>query len=273
MEVILDLKAPSTKPSTAQQHQSLPQESNYLMLGLPSSRLETHLIQAKITQPPTNDAEFFLFLRQQYEIHRRRWHGISHFWKRVSGIYFVRFCTENPSSSHEHMRVIGVDSLPDADDAGWTRKSNRAPPPGPETMLSYLNYPKRHERSRRMFSQVPRKLDTAIPSRADEVGWGLYYFERTRWDALDTIIIGLWAAASLAFGWLVLGNMTPRGGRVLEMKGEGERCSMVCLDWRFPAVFVFYDFGILFSMLWGSVAGWRRMRLVLPKWAYSSSDE
>jgi hypothetical protein len=79
MEVIIDLKAPSTKPSTAQQHQSLPQESNYLMLGLPSSRLEIHLIQAKITQPPTNDAEFFLFLRQQYEIHRRRWHGISHF--------------------------------------------------------------------------------------------------------------------------------------------------------------------------------------------------
>jgi hypothetical protein len=118
-------------------------------------------------------------------------------------------------------------------------------------MLSYLNYPKRHERSRRIFSQVPRKLDTAIPSRADEVGWELYYFERTRWDALDTIIIGLWAAASLAFGWLVLGNMTPRGGRVLEMKGEGERCSMVCHDWRFPGGFCFLCFWDSFQYAMG----------------------
>jgi hypothetical protein len=153
----------------------------YLMLGFASSRSESHLIQIRIPNLPANDADFFRFLATQHKTHRRNWHGIPRFWKFVSGIYFVKFRTRAPSASCDVIRVVGVDNLPNADERGWTRKINRVPPPGPQMMLNYVEYPRRHERSRRIFLQVPRKLDSAIPSRAGEVGWGLYYFERTRW--------------------------------------------------------------------------------------------
>jgi hypothetical protein len=169
------------------------------------------------------------------------------------------------------MQVTGIEYLPDADEAGWTRPLDGDYPPAPRQMLTFVMHLRPgFEKGLDTFLLVSRKLDSKIPARAGEVGWGLYYFERTRWDALDTIIIALWAAASLAFVWLVLGNMTPRGGRVLKVQGEEESCSVVCLDWTFTFFFVFYDYVLLFSLLWVS----RRMaedeakELVVPKFTY-----
>jgi predicted metal-dependent HD superfamily phosphohydrolase len=67
------------------------------MLALPGPGPETHLIQIRIPNSPANDAEFFRFLKAQYETHRRHWHDLPHFWNSLSGIHFVRFRTEHPT--------------------------------------------------------------------------------------------------------------------------------------------------------------------------------
>jgi hypothetical protein len=145
-------------------------------------------------------------------------------------------------------------------------------------MLNYVEYPRRHERSRRIFLQVPRKLDSAIPSRAGEVGWGLYYFERTRWSLFYVPIAFVWFAWTMVLLRALLDSrrdmaITPTS--VPDEMHTQETTSAANVSWALPLVFAFFVCGNVFHVFWivDMVVGDEAKELVLPKFTYSSSDD
>jgi hypothetical protein len=167
-----------------------------------------------------------------------------------------------------------------AGELGWVRKVlRRAHPPGPREMLGYVRYPKRHERGHHIFPQVPRKLDSAIPSRAGEVGWGLWYAERTRYDLLYVPIAVPWSAFTVVLFRALLDSR--RGvawesvGGLDEVHGVSSSSTRETFaSWVLPLMFAFYVCGnvfVVFRIVGVFVEG-EAEGLVLPEFTYSSTS-
>jgi hypothetical protein len=171
---------------------STPGLTEYLMLCIKTTTGSDRLIQVRLPSRVATDTEFFRILSYEYSEHRIHCFGIPNFWMYIEGIHFVRFQTQAPSVVlNEHtIRIVDSFSLPDVGDGRWTRRIESDRPPRPETMARYFKNPTAHgfSASRFNFLQVPRKVDSEIPARAGEFGWGLYYHERIRWLMIANIM-------------------------------------------------------------------------------------
>lgn len=171
----------------------------HLMLCFDRKGMSQRLEQITIHQPPATNAEFFHRLQTDYYLHRQPKWGLNPFWRKVTGIHFVRFLTCQPTG-FQSIRIVDLDSLPPIAQVGWIRSFSPEVQPRPLTMLGYMKHPSTagvelNELSE--FSQIPRKLYGRIPSRSGQVGWGLYFCEGLDWALVCGLLAGVVATVIL----------------------------------------------------------------------------